>query len=104
MDIINDFFTQKYEEAVNKSLQELSYQLPKDEVINYAKAIIGIPIVDFLKWIDLHSFYTLESNDIPQISSFEDAFYNIVFKLKENVNSLVHLQDIQMERARRKHN
>lgn len=84
MDIINDFFTQKFEATVNKSLQELSYQFPKDEVINYAKEIISIPVVDFLKWIDLHSFYTLDSNDMPQISSFEDAFYNIVFKLRNN--------------------
>lgn len=82
--LLDDFFNKTTESEFNQNLQELSYNLPKSNVLDYIRAIINIPIIDFLDWIDCHTFVTIDSSDVPQLSNYEDAFYNIVNILIEN--------------------
>lgn len=81
--ILNDFFNKSFESEINKSLQELSYEFSEIEILHYLRSIISIDITEFLTWIDLNSFITIDSSDMPQLSDYNDAFYNVVYKLRE---------------------
>ena len=76
--LINTFFTKEYENEVNKSLLKLDFSLPQEEIVSYIDDIICIPITDYLEWIDNHTFFGIDSSDMPQISSFVSVFYGVV--------------------------
>lgn len=79
--LLSTFFNKSYEIDINNKLQELSYILPKEDVLEYVRNIIKIDIKEFLSWIDEHKFFTIDSTDMPQLSDFNAAFYNVVYKL-----------------------
>ena len=80
-ELLTVFFNKTFENEINNNLQELSYELPKEEVLDYVKKIISIEIEEFLLWIDYHNFFTIDSSDMPQLSDFNAAFYDVVNKL-----------------------
>jgi hypothetical protein len=83
-DLLSIFFNKSFENEINDKLQELNYAFEKEKVIDYCKKIISIDIKQFFIWIDNHKFFTISSVDLPQLSDFNDAFYNVVYLLKEN--------------------
>ena len=80
-ELLTVFFNKTFENEINNNLQELSYKLPKEEVLAYVKKIIDMEIEEFLSWIDYHHFFTIDSSDMPQLSDFNAAFYDVVNKL-----------------------
>lgn len=82
-DLIATFFNKTYENELNEKLQELNYKMPTSDVLSYCKRLIDLKIDCFFSWLDEHSFFTIDSTDMPQLSDFDDAFYNVVSVLKE---------------------
>ena len=81
--LLTVFFNKTFENEINNNLQELSYKFPQKEVLDYVKKIIDIEIEDFLSWINCHNFFTIDSSDMPQLSDFKAAFYDVVHKLAD---------------------
>jgi hypothetical protein len=79
--IIFDFFNRVYETKINNHLLELNYQFQKEEFLEYLRSIIEIDITEYLNWLDNHTFFTIEAKDMPQLSDFNDAFYNVVYQM-----------------------
>lgn len=75
---IDEFFNRSFEQLINKKMQSLFYNLNINEIKSYCLSIISIPTVEFLKWLDVHSFVMIGSGDMIQISKFNDAFYNVI--------------------------
>lgn len=80
-DFFETFFKRIYEIEINQKLQELDYSFPRNEFLIYIKKIINTDVNDFLNWIDKNPFFTIDSTDMPQISDFNNSFYNVVFKI-----------------------
>ena len=76
------FFNKTFENEINNKLQELSYAIPKEEILKYIRSIINLDVAEFLQWIDKNNFFTIDSTDMPQLSDFNAAFYDVVYKLK----------------------
>lgn len=81
--LLTNFFNKTFEKEINKELQYLNHILPKAEILKYVRNIISLDVAFFLKWIDENKFFTIDSTDMPQISDFNEAFYNVVYKLKD---------------------
>lgn len=78
------FFNHSLDNDLNETLLSINTALPKEKILSYIADIISVPIPKFLEWIRTNRFVVVESKDMLQISKFEDAFYNIVTKLKNN--------------------
>ena len=78
------FFNHSLDNDLNETLLSINTALPKEKILSYIADIISVPIPKFLEWIRSNRFVVVESKDMLQISKFEDAFYNIVTKLKNN--------------------
>lgn len=81
---LTSFFNYSFETEINEYLQILNVTFPIEKVLDYVHLLINTPIEEFLNWLKSHSFFTLESKDMPQLSKFEDAFYNVVHKMIAN--------------------
>lgn len=78
------FFNHSLDNDLNETLLSINTSFPKEKILSYIADIISVPIPKFLEWIRTNRFVVVESKDMLQISKFEDAFYNIVTKLKNN--------------------
>lgn len=78
------FFNHSLDNDLNETLLSINTSFPKEKILSYIADIISVPIPKFLEWIRTNRFVLVESKDMLQISKFEDAFYNIVTKLKNN--------------------
>lgn len=78
------FFNHSLDNDLNETLLSINTSFPKEKILSYIADIISVPIPKFLEWIQTNRFVVVESKDMLQISKFEDAFYNIVTKLKNN--------------------
>lgn len=76
------FFNHSLDNDLNESLLSKNTVIQKEKILSYVNNIISVPIPKFLEWIRSNRFVIIESKDMLQISKFEDAFYNIVIKLK----------------------
>lgn len=84
MDIIVDFFNKKYEKSINKKTLYYDYVLPTQEVLQYVKDVIAVPvdmIVDYIKENDKNE--TIVAADVFQFSDFEDATFRVCSLIKE---------------------
>ena len=80
-ELLTDFFNKNFETIVNSRLQEFEYEFHKNDMLDYIRQLNSLPIQSFLEYLDSHPFFSLESLDMPQISSFRNAFYEIVEKM-----------------------
>lgn len=73
-ELIQTFFTRSFEEDYNEQLMFRNYAFPQEEIIDYVKKIIDIPVIDFVHAInDSYTASYFSTKDIPQFSSFIDA-------------------------------
>lgn len=91
-DIVEDFFTKKYEEKVNKNI--LYYTFSHDEVKMYVERVISEPLDRYVAYIKaLSEKEAIKAEDVFQFSSIEDATDNFCEKLKAIDNpGLTHLE------------
>lgn len=83
-DIINTFFTGSFESEYNERLMFRDYILPSEEIYDYIKKLIEIPVIDYINAIVTRfSASHFSTKDIPQFSSIYDATDRICNVLKE---------------------
>lgn len=83
-DLLKAFFQRKIEDEYNEKLFKRSYVLPQDEVLEYVRNLLEIPVDIFFSYM-LHSnrSYSFRAKEIPQYSAIEDATTRLCSGLKE---------------------
>ena len=80
------FFQHSFEEDYNEKLFRRSYILPQNEVLEYVRALLAIPIEDFFMYMLQHNrSYSFSVREIPQYSSLDDAT-TIICKVLKDAN------------------
>lgn len=83
-ELLYQFFERSVEEDYNEKLFQRSYVLPQDEVLEYVRSLLEIPMDDFFAYIqEYRRSYSFKVSEIPQYSSIEDATIRICQVLKE---------------------
>ncbi len=83
-DLLRIFFQRTIEEDYNEKLFKRSYILPQDEVLEYVRNLLEIPIDDFFAYMHQYNrSYSFSVREIPQYSSLEDATIRLCYGLKE---------------------
>jgi len=89
------FFDVSYERRINELMFFRHYKLPVDEISDYIERLIEIPLSAFIDYIRENCNVSyLESKDIVQFSSLDDASRKITRKLLETDDEGVSYSDI----------
>ena len=84
-EVLKSFFTGSFESEYNERLMFRDYILPSEEIYDYIKNLIDIPVVEYIDAvITRFSASHFSTKDIPQFSSFYDATDRICNILMEN--------------------
>ena len=60
MDILDAFYSRTYENSINKKMLYYNYNFPKEEVEDYVRQVLNVPIESFLQY-DIDTFMLLIS-------------------------------------------
>ena len=57
MDILDAFYSRTYENSINKKMLYYNYNFPKEEVEDYVRQVLNVPIESFIQ-------YDIEAEDL----------------------------------------
>lgn len=72
MDILDAFYSRTYESGINKKMLYYNYDLPAEEVEDYVRQILCVPIERLVKRdIEMETIEVITSKDVFQFSTLE---------------------------------
>lgn len=83
--LLNDFFNQTFESAINEKMMYYSYEFEYDLVLKNIYELLEIDLSEFLNYIiSNYNVHYLTSEDVVQFSDFDDCTENICSLYKLN--------------------
>ena len=78
MEILDTFYSREYESNINRNMLQYSYTFPMEEVQDFVRRILLVPIEEFIKYdIEAETIETITSKDVFQFSSLEAGTVHI---------------------------
>lgn len=87
MNILDAFYSRTYENDINKKMLYYNYDFPTEEVENYVRQILCVPVEQFIQWdITMETAEAITPKDVFQFSTLEAGTDHICHVLNEAEN------------------
>ena len=82
MDILDAFYSRTYENSINKKMLYYNYNFPKEEVEDYVRQVLNVPIESFIQYdIEAETVEAITPKDVFQFSTLEAGTNHICHAL-----------------------
>lgn len=92
--LIETFFNKSYEANINKEMLNYNYVFPHERVMEYVRALIQVPIQEYIDSVRSKIYLTITCKDVPQFSSLADATTRYCQVLADNNDTGFKFDDV----------